>query len=184
MPIVYTSIHIFYCDKTKYFSTSKGVEHCHWLWYLVYTIISGAVKPWRCFSIRVGRVDYYRVLHVNARKVNTLCLGFTSSFGWRPPLWLLACCDSLKILGPQILNLGREDRFLSDPLFCFWLAMFKFGIVVHFEITKCTVRIFFLHYWKWTSFFFNFSFLYVTIIPILQYFMFNCLLLLNIKQTK
>ena len=45
------------------------------------TIISGAVNLKVYFKFRVGRVDYYRVLHVNARKVNMLCLGFTSSFG-------------------------------------------------------------------------------------------------------
>ena len=44
------------------------------------------------------RVHYFRVQYVNARKVKTLCLGFTSYFCRRPPLWLMTYCDPLSIL--------------------------------------------------------------------------------------
>ena len=49
------------------------------------------------FHLVVG-VFYFRVQYVIASKVETLCLGFTSSFGRLPPVCLMKYCDPLLML--------------------------------------------------------------------------------------
>ena len=90
------------------------------------------------------RVHYFRVQYVNARKVKTLCLGFTSYFCRRPPLWLMTYCDPLSNLSLKFYStlLKRpNDKWISmvtkHSIYPFQFSkVFLSSLQIYIEVSK------------------------------------------------